>query len=404
MRTDSNPANTAISLTVVAVIFLSISLKIFAPYLTPVVVAATMGILTWGAFTRLRDLLARSRWLKPYSPAAAAFIIWLLTTSVVILPGFFLGNYALVSGIGTIREFIGDFLLEHESINAFLQTQISNLVSMLPEEVVPTVQERLGEFATVGALFSGKMGGAAFGFISSASVSVLGAVGTLAFSLLLFFFVHTDGPAFLKWMNEKLYLRERGDDMFTEVAGLIKGIVLGSVLVQFIQASAYSLTLFGISLFVDIPNLGVWIAVIMIAGTIIPVVATAGMAIAVGMLFYSGAFIPGIVGVVVIAIFSTVDGIIRGWFVGSQVKIPVSLIVFSTIFGLGLFGFVGLILGPAVVALGKSAAGHATEAFAEWRQFNAEREAEKMQIKVEQLDETRKLRETMERLLEAQKQ
>jgi predicted PurR-regulated permease PerM len=52
-----------------------------------------------------------------------------------------------------------------------------------------------------------------------------------------------------------------------------------------------------------------------------------------------------------VGVVGTVDNILRPILIGSRLRLPILLLLFSIIGGINLFGVLGLILGPVVFAL-----------------------------------------------------
>jgi predicted PurR-regulated permease PerM len=63
------------------------------------------------------------------------------------------------------------------------------------------------------------------------------------------------------------------------------------------------------------------------------------------------------------------DNILHPWLVGSETKLPMILLFFSTVGGLAYFGLIGLILGPILLAIAMTAYEIYVEEFEEDRRL-----------------------------------
>ena len=103
---------------------------------------------------------------------------------------------------------------------------------------------------------------------------------------------------------------------------------------------------------VGIPGAAFW-GTIMVVLSIIPGIGTALIWIpAVIYLFINGETVAA-TGLAVwsVAVVGTVDNVLRPRLVGKGARMPDLLVLVSTLGGLGLFGALGLVIGPVIAAL-----------------------------------------------------
>jgi predicted PurR-regulated permease PerM len=179
--------------------------------------------------------------------------------------------------------------------------------------------------------------------------------GTAIFLLNLFvmlyamFFFFIRGPSIVATIMGYLPLSASDKDDLLEVGmSVSKATIKGTLVIGIVQGA-----LGGLGLAVaGIPGAAFW-GTIMIVFSIIPGIGTALVWIpAVIYLLISGETVAA-AGLTVwsAAIVGTVDNVLRPRLVGKDTKMPDLLILVSTLGGLGLFGALGLVIGPVIAAL-----------------------------------------------------
>lgn len=197
-------------------------------------------------------------------------------------------------------------------------------------------------------------------FASKAGTFLVGSLSkitevTAVFLLNLFvmlyamFFFLTSGPVIVRTIMGYLPLSGSDKDNLLEVGlSVSKATIKGTLVIGIVQGA-----LGGLGLAVaGIPGAAFW-GTIMVVLSIIPGIGTALVWVpAVVYLLISGETVAG-VGLAVwsAAVVGTVDNVLRPRLVGKDTKMPDLLILVSTLGGLGLFGVLGLVVGPVIAAL-----------------------------------------------------
>ncbi|MEL7188462.1 MAG: AI-2E family transporter [Pseudomonadota bacterium] len=234
------------------------------------------------------------------------------------LVGLFNDFYAMLPG--TVQSFVED--------NGW--TDISKLQDQL--------QDFLGESAGMIATQAVSIGSGALGFFLS-----------FAIGLYILFFMLRDGKRIGETILHSAPIeREIADRLAARFLGIVRAVIKGSGVVGLVQGS-----LGGIMLWIaGVPSpllLGVLMAIL----ALIPAVGTALVWVPAGIwLLIVGETWQGVFVLVVGGVFiSSVDNVLRPILVGRDTGIPDWLILVTTLGGISIAGFSGIVLGPLVAGL-----------------------------------------------------
>jgi predicted PurR-regulated permease PerM len=212
-------------------------------------------------------------------------------------------------------------------------------------ELEPYREEITAKVATVAS----KAGRFLVGSLSKATQVTAIFLLNLFVMLYAMFFFFIRGPSIVRTIMGYLPLSASDKDNLLEVGmSVSKATIKGTLVIGIVQGA-----LGGLGLAVaGIPGSAFW-GTVMIVLSIIPGIGTALVWVpAVIYLLISGETVAG-VGLTVwsAAIVGTVDNVLRPRLVGKDTKMPDLLILVSTLGGLGLFGALGLVIGPVIAAL-----------------------------------------------------
>jgi predicted PurR-regulated permease PerM len=187
-------------------------------------------------------------------------------------------------------------------------------------------------------------------FLLSILLAVLSGIAEMLLAIALAFFIYRDGPA-IAGHSYKLLQRLAGDqaEHLWELTGNVtRGVVYGLLGTAIVQGF---MTAFGLWI-AGVPQpvlLGVIAGVISILPVGAPLVwipaaiwlfATDSIGWGIFMLLYGGLGI------------SSVDNVIRPWLISRGADLPLLLTLLGALGGVFAFGFLGLFLGPVVLAVG----------------------------------------------------
>jgi len=194
------------------------------------------------------------------------------------------------------------------------------------------------------------------GFIVSISENVarifsntVSAIFAFFLMLLTMFYFLKDGPHWKRALIDLSPLEDKDDRKIIErLSGAINGVIKGYLLIALLQGifMGVGLWLFGV------PNAALW-GVVAGISALVPIIGTATVAIPAlvyifltnGLVFALGFLLWSVL------IVGTMDNILNPIIIGSKIKIPPLLILFSVLGGISLMGPIGILVGPLTVSL-----------------------------------------------------
>ena len=328
---------TLIFLIALSIFVLYLSFIIFKPFLKPLFAALVIAIIFYPVHERMTRLIR--------SPSLAAVLSVTLVTLIIIIPAVFL-CVAIYQELEHLTEYLKaksdesggwspfiDRLLETPSYwLARLGIDISSL------DLRGKVAERLGELSA----FLLAEGQSLVGNVVSFIVNTVIALFTL-------FFLFREGRSMRRRIAALLPLHaEQIDKLFTGIYNTIMATVYGGLVVAAVQGA-----LVGLALWVfGIPSPVLWGAVAAMF-SLLPLVGSAAVWVPAAIyLFINGHYVQGIIlvawggGVV-----GTIDNVLRPLLMSGRVRMHTLLIFFSVFGGVQVFGFLGLFVGPVIIAI-----------------------------------------------------
>ncbi len=258
-----------------------------------------------------------------------SYFVYVLSQELINLVSHFQGENGNVNIIRT--------LLSHPLINTIIQKVLS-VFHMTEQELYNTISTSLMNFAKQST-----------GLIKSGFGNILAGGMNFVLMLLTIFFFLEDGPAFIEKLENLLpFSRRQRERLLRQTKDIVVSTIYGGVVVGMAQGliGGGTFALLGI-------HSPVFWGLAMFVASFIPVVGTFiiwGPAI-IYLLFqslYLKAVILLAVGVVIIA---GIDNVLRPLIVRGKIKLPTIAIFFAIFGGIQAFGFIGLILGPLILAL-----------------------------------------------------
>jgi predicted PurR-regulated permease PerM len=185
--------------------------------------------------------------------------------------------------------------------------------------------------------------------VNKTSLGVFEIIFSLFVTLFIIFYLFMDGEQIVKKFRQLLPLRTTYQDMIiTRFLLVSRATVKGTLVIAFIQGSlgAIILLIFGVETWL------LW-GVVMIVLALIPMMGAWLVLIPAGLIqMATGHMWQGIVILALsFGVVSTIDNILRPRLVGGNARMHDLLIFFSTIGGIAMFGPVGVITGPVIMAL-----------------------------------------------------
>jgi predicted PurR-regulated permease PerM len=314
------------------------AVMVVLPFLTPLIVAAAFAVILFPVYRIIKSNLKIE---KPRSNIAA-FITVVLFMVVVIVPVFLIAG-KIYSEIQTLYAILTDESGRSQvinNLNTISQSLSHRLFDLFPAytfdslnitEYFKSALEWI--FSNLDRVFSGLAKVAGYAFV---------------FMLALFYFLR-DGRIILKNFISWSPLLDTHDKYITDtLKKAIKSVFAGTVVVSLIQGL---LTGVGFALF-GIPAPAVWGSIAAVAA-FIPGIGTS--LVLIPGVIYLGAFhgYGPAIGLLIWGIIAVglVDNILGPYLINRGIQVHQFLILISVLGGLVVFGVVGFLLGPLILAL-----------------------------------------------------
>ncbi len=321
-------------------IFLTILLgyltyQIFQPFLRAIAWALVFSIVFYPVYIFLL------RYLRLRSLASAVTLLILI---VIILGPVTYLSFILVDEIGNFVDGLNKDTLQ--SIRDFF-------VNSRPAGLIQKIQSHFGMEGIGGsATIAENIKSLGKSVTSSLTAGITNVAAVLVdFILMLFavFFFLKDGAGFLSRIREYLpFSEEDKNRLFSRVKDMVISTVYGGVLIAVIQGILGGTAFF----FLGIKAPVLW-GCAMTVMSFLPLIGTfAVWGPASAYLFVQGSYGKGIILLLYgLFVISMVDNILRPIIISGRTKMPTLAVFFSVLGGIKLFGLIGFIMGPLVLAL-----------------------------------------------------
>lgn len=283
-------------------------------------------------------LLKYLKW-QPISSLATLLLIML-----VIFGPFSYLSYLLTQEINSLIEHAKsgqldtvEKLFKHPVISNILD-KISFFFNMSNAELQKTVAHNISQ-----------LGNESVGIIKSGLGNVASAALNFIFMLFSIFFFLEDGQKFLDRLSGYMpFGKKERDRLIKQVKDIVISTIYGGVTVAIVQGAIGGIV-FSI---LGIPSPVLW-GLAMFITSFVPMLGTFIIwGPATGYLFLNGNYIKAVILILIgIFVISMVDNILRPLIIKGKMKMPILAIFFSILGGIKLFGLIGFIMGPLVLAL-----------------------------------------------------
>lgn len=306
------------------VLGLAISL-IWWPFLKILAVAGMLAVLFWPVYTYFENKMENG-----VMSALATIILLML---IMLVPLFIFGQlvFAEVSDLY--------FRVKDASVNQ------QEIINKLPLQLQGYGQEFLIDLGNKVGEFAGRL-------VQSVGYAVSSTAGFFLNLFLMFFAFYyflRDGKKIKSFANTILPMSEAKENILVEKLSLaISGVVKGSFLVALIQGVVATI---GFLIF-GVPNPFLW-GMFTVLAALVPNVGTSLSMIPAIILLFLTDKTSGAIGLSIWAILAVglIDNVLSPKLVGAQTKLHPILVLFSVLGGIQLFGFIGFLLGPILMAM-----------------------------------------------------
>ncbi len=312
-------------------------LVVLRPFVSALLWAVVLSFSTWPVYRRLLQWLGQRRTL-------AAFLMTLAMILVVLLP-------FLIVGL-TLADSVKQLTV---ATRGWVEGGPPDPPAWLAK--IPGVGDHAAEYWRNLAKDTAKLWSEAQRFIEPVSSWLLkaglalgGGLIELALSVFIAFFLYRDGAAIGQRLTASVERigGERGQHLLTVAGKTVRGVVygiLGTSLAQAVMA--------GIGyLIAGVPGVAL-LALLTFFASVVPILGTALVWLPAAIwLFYQGSTGWGIFMVVWGLGVANLDNFIKPWLISQGSQMPFVLIFFGVLGGAIAFGFIGVFLGPTLLAVG----------------------------------------------------
>jgi predicted PurR-regulated permease PerM len=310
-------------------IFVLLALVVLAFFLLkPILISIILGILLAFLFLPLYNLtvrLIRSRNL-------AAFLMCILLIALIVIPIWYLAPIVI-----------------NQSIKFYMASQQLDLITTF-KHIFPSF------FQT--EQFSAEIGSAIQSFVTKSTNAMMNSFSnfilnfpTIFLQFLVvfftFFFVLKDSKGLVDYIKSLLpFSKEVEKKIFTSTKSITMSILYGQVVLGIFQG-----IIAGVGFFIfKVPNALLLTVLAVIAG-ILPIIGTAIIWIPVAIYFLIAGNTFSAIGIIIFGLISTImESFFRPLWVSRATKINSSVLLIGMIGGIFMFGVLGIILGPLILA------------------------------------------------------
>lgn len=324
-----------IALTFLVLVLGYLSYQILKPFLSPIAWAIVLSLVFYPVYAFL---------LKYIKWRTVASFITLGIILIIILGPFSYLSILLVKELKYISGYVEEGrlealqkALEHPGIKA-LADRITSMFNITEAEMDKAIIDGISN-----------LGKDLIGRITKGMGDVVTVVLNFIFMAFAIFFLLKDGTEFLKRIRDYMpFSEEQKDRLVAQIRDIIISTVYGGVVVAIVQGIIAGFAFY----ILGIPSPVVWGLATSIASFIPLIGAFAIWGPATVYLFVQGAVLKGIA-LAIVGVFgiSLIDNVLKPIIIGGRTKMPILVIFFSVLGGIKLFGLIGLVMGPLVLAI-----------------------------------------------------
>lgn len=325
---------------VLSVGVLALCLALFRPFVSPLLWAAVLCYSLYPAYNKLVRMTGNRR-------AFSALVMCLVLTLGIIVPLVYL-SFLIAEDLSETYQSLVAWLQQREEplfegwrdypLLAAPAEALQNLERLTGTDLRSSLVENLTDLGRV-----------LVEQVTRLATNVLYAVVQLGMILLCAFYLFRDGDVLIEWLRATIPLApDRQRLLGRRFDDVVKGAVYGNTVIALLEG-----VIGGVAFWiVGLPSPLLWGAAMAILAYLPLVGAGLIWLPAAAYLFWQGAYAKVAVLTVTGVILAVVDYLVRTIVVGGRSRLHTLLVFFSVLGGLGVFGLVGIIAGPLVVAVG----------------------------------------------------
>lgn len=320
----------------ITLISLYFCFMLFRPFIYPIVTATVIAIIFFPAHLQVQRAIKN----QTLSALVSTFLVMLVVVGpLVVIVAAIIGEVqGLVELVQKESSESGGLLPYINRLTEQVLGWVRRYVSVPPVNIRAFVQARLEELGGFLAVEAGVI----LGGIASTIVNI-------AITLFTLFFLFREGKSARRRLAAVMPLSsEQIDKLFTGIENTIIGTVYGGLVVAGVQGAMIGIALW----FFGIPSPVLWGVV---AGffALIPLVGTAAVWVPAALfLLASGHYVQAIIlSVWGAGVVGSMDNFLRPYLISGRVQMHTLLIFFAVFGGVTVFGFLGLFIGPVILAV-----------------------------------------------------
>lgn len=336
----STTSGTSIEKKIAGIILIALfvgCLIVFLPFLSATIWAIVLCVASWPLYTRL------VRWFEGRR-TLAAFLLSVAMVLVVLLPFVVVG----LSLGDTVRNVTASIKERAASGPLEPPTWLAK-VPVVGAKATERWQELAADRSQVRSR-AAQLIEKASPHLVSAGLAVGGGLIQLALSIFVAFFLLRDGDAFADRLKSAVdrIAGERGRHLLVVAGNTLRGVVYGILGTALVQGIATGIGL----LIAGVPNVAL-LALLAFFASVVPVVGPALVWLPCALWLFAHGDTPWgffllIYGIAV----NNIDNFLKPYLISKGSDMPFVLIFFGVLGGAVAFGFIGVFLGPALLAVG----------------------------------------------------
>lgn len=309
---------------------------LFQPFLRPLLSAVVIAVVFFPVHVRIQRLVR--------SPSLAALVSTIIVVLLIVVPAIAI-ILAIKEEVAGLYALIDQKTTESGGLSPYLTQLLEKPIQWIGKfvdasqfDLRASLLSRLKELSSFFVAEGWMIVGGVTSFILNSVIA-----------LFTLFFLFREGRSMRRRVAAVLPLSaEQVDKLFSGIENTIIGTVYGGLVVAAVQGALTGLALWVLG----VPSPVLW-GVVASFFALLPVVGTATVwAPASIYLLASGHWIAAIIlaawGVLVV---STIDNVLRPYLISGRVQMHTLLIFFAVFGGVKVFGFLGLFIGPVILAV-----------------------------------------------------
>ncbi|MBI2993594.1 MAG: AI-2E family transporter [Gammaproteobacteria bacterium] len=314
--------------------------RIISPFASPLVGATILALI----FSPVHARIA-TRMKNESAAAGVTTIIVLLTIVVPVVILVWLLISETITAVPTVRDWLSD---HHDLASVSASLHLPAPIQRLWDSVAGYIERWQVDLRSTAVEALREIGNKVTSFGAAAVTQFFVFIMNLIVLMLTLFFLLRDGKRIVQWVMDLVPMEEANKRM---ILGRLDRTLSAIIRGAFITAAAQG-TLTGTGLAVAGVPFAVMLGFTAALFSVVPIVGCSLVWLpAAGYLLIKGKIVAGI-GLIVwgVAVVGTVDNFIRPYVVGGHAQLPILLLLVGILGGIRVYGLIGALIAPLVIA------------------------------------------------------